>query len=68
MLRNAYLKHTPEDFPVAYADQSRILSIPIYPEMSEEMVSYVAQVIERFFQRSGNSFVAVAQSTEPLGS
>ena len=47
MLRNAYLKHTPEDFPVAYADQSRILSIPI---MSEEMVSYIAQVIESFLK------------------
>jgi hypothetical protein len=36
--------------------------------MSEEIASYVAQVVERFFQRSGNSFVAVPQLAEPLGS
>jgi dTDP-4-amino-4,6-dideoxygalactose transaminase len=37
----AYLGHTPKDFPVAYANQSRILSLPIYPEMTEAMISYV---------------------------
>jgi dTDP-4-amino-4,6-dideoxygalactose transaminase len=45
----AYLGHTPEDFPVAYSNQSQILSLPIYPEIEEEMVSYVAESIERFF-------------------
>jgi dTDP-4-amino-4,6-dideoxygalactose transaminase len=38
----AYLGHVPEDFPAAYANQSRILSIPIYPEMTDEMIEYVA--------------------------
>jgi dTDP-4-amino-4,6-dideoxygalactose transaminase len=38
----ASLGHVPEDFPVAYANQSRILSIPIYPEMTDEMIEYVA--------------------------
>ena len=41
----AYLGHVPEDFPAAYANQSRILSIPIYPEMTDEMIEYVAAQI-----------------------
>lgn len=46
----AYLGHTPKDFPVAYANQSRILSLPIYPEMTDEMIVYVAGKIHEFFQ------------------
>ncbi|HEX7655075.1 MAG TPA: DegT/DnrJ/EryC1/StrS family aminotransferase, partial [Verrucomicrobiae bacterium] len=45
----AYLGHKPEDFPVAYANQSRILSLPIFPEMTDEMIQYVAHTIKGFF-------------------
>jgi dTDP-4-amino-4,6-dideoxygalactose transaminase len=45
----AYLNHTPDDFPVAHANQSRILSLPIYPEMTEEMINYTADSIMDFF-------------------
>jgi dTDP-4-amino-4,6-dideoxygalactose transaminase len=45
----AYLGHKAEDFPVAYRNQSRILSLPIYPEMTEEMVGYVVQQAKAFF-------------------
>jgi dTDP-4-amino-4,6-dideoxygalactose transaminase len=38
----ARLNHSPADFPNAFHNQSRILSIPIYPEMTEEMVRAVA--------------------------
>jgi dTDP-4-amino-4,6-dideoxygalactose transaminase len=38
----AYLGHKPADFPAAYRNQSRILSLPIFPEMTEEMIEYVA--------------------------
>jgi dTDP-4-amino-4,6-dideoxygalactose transaminase len=38
----AYLGHKPADFPVAYHNQSRILSLPIFPEMTDEMIEYVA--------------------------
>ena len=48
----AYLGHTPEDFPVAHANQSRILSIPIYPEMTDQAIEYVAGQIGSFFQKS----------------
>ena len=47
----AYLGHKPADFPVAYANQSRILSLPIYPELTDEMIAYVADQIKAFFAR-----------------
>jgi dTDP-4-amino-4,6-dideoxygalactose transaminase len=45
----AYLGHQSGDFPVAYANQSRILSLPIYPEISDEIISHVGDQIKRFF-------------------
>ena len=36
------LNHTPEDFPVAYRDQHRILSLPLYPEMTDAEQEHVA--------------------------
>ena len=45
----AYLGSTPDDFPVAYRNQSRILSLPIYPEMPLEMIEYVTDQIGRFW-------------------
>src|SRR5262245_4482118 len=48
----AYLEHPPEDFPVAYRNQSRILSLPLYPEMSPEMVDYVVDQARGFFEGS----------------
>jgi dTDP-4-amino-4,6-dideoxygalactose transaminase len=47
----AYLKHQPADFPVAHANQSRILSLPIFPEMTDAMIDYVATSIKSFFSR-----------------
>ena len=47
----AYLGHKPADFPVAYANQSRILSLPIFPEMTDEMIKYVVGQICGFFTR-----------------
>jgi dTDP-4-amino-4,6-dideoxygalactose transaminase len=37
-----YLGHKPTDFPVAYRNQARILSLPIFPEMTDDMIEYVA--------------------------
>jgi dTDP-4-amino-4,6-dideoxygalactose transaminase len=45
-----YLGHKPEDFPVAYANQSRILSLPIFPEMRDEMIFYVVDCVREFFE------------------
>lgn len=41
----AYLGHTPADFPVAHDHQDRVLSLPIYPEMTDEMIRYVADCV-----------------------
>jgi len=45
----AYLGHVPKNFPAAYFNQSRILSLPIYPEMPEEAIMHVAKVISQFW-------------------
>ena len=45
----AYLGHQPSDFPVSYANSSRILSLPIFPEITDEMIQYVAKIIKGFF-------------------
>ncbi len=46
-----YLGHKPADFPVAYANQSRILSLPIFPEMTDEMLAYVVEQVRGFFDQ-----------------
>jgi dTDP-4-amino-4,6-dideoxygalactose transaminase len=43
------LGHKPEDFPVAHQYQNEILSLPIYPEMTDEMIQYVVSSIKSFF-------------------
>jgi len=45
----SYLGHVPKDFPVSCFNQSRILSLPIYPEMGTEMIDYVVKCIDGFF-------------------
>jgi len=45
-----YLGHKPNDFPVASTYQNEILSLPMYPELSEEQIQYVASVIRDFYQ------------------
>jgi dTDP-4-amino-4,6-dideoxygalactose transaminase len=45
-----YLGHIPEDFPSAYFNQSRILSLPIYPEMTPDMITRVSDCIGNFFR------------------
>ena len=47
----AYLNHVESDFPLAHANQSRILSLPIYPELSDTTISYVCDQIARYFDR-----------------
>jgi dTDP-4-amino-4,6-dideoxygalactose transaminase len=54
----AYLGHAPNDFPNAYANQSQILSLPIYPEMTPEMMCYIADSIARFMDVEADRVVA----------
>ena len=38
----------PSQYPNAYSNQSRILSLPIFPEMTPEMVNYVVEHLIEF--------------------
>jgi dTDP-4-amino-4,6-dideoxygalactose transaminase len=42
------LRHQKGDFPNAYHNQSRVLSLPIFPEMRTDQINAVAQVICAF--------------------
>lgn len=44
-----YLGYTPADFPVATRLQQEILSLPIFPELTEEQVKYVAGLLKKFY-------------------
>jgi dTDP-4-amino-4,6-dideoxygalactose transaminase len=47
----AYLGYKAADFPVASSYQIQILSLPIYPELTQESVDYVARTIKQFYQQ-----------------
>jgi dTDP-4-amino-4,6-dideoxygalactose transaminase len=61
----AYLYHDPEDFPVAHADQSRILSVPIFPEIADAMISYVCDKVAEFFDQTGAAANTSVESASP---
>jgi len=44
-----YLGHLPQDFPVAYENQSKILSLPIHPFITGEEQEYVTRKIRDFY-------------------
>ena len=45
-----YLGHSENDFPIASKYQSEILSLPMFPELTEEIVVYVADKIKSFYK------------------
>jgi dTDP-4-amino-4,6-dideoxygalactose transaminase len=44
-----YLNYQPTDFPIANQYQDLILSLPMYPELTEENIKYIADAIKEFF-------------------
>ena len=48
----SYLGHKPDDFPVAYQNQSRILSLPIFSELTAEQQATVIEAVKAFFAGS----------------
>lgn len=48
----SYLNHCQEDFPNAYNDSNEILSIPIYPELTDDQILYVANSIKEFYKKT----------------
>ena len=53
-LQPAYqdLGHKPGDFPNAERLASRMLSLPMYPELRPDQLAYVADQVARFFDGS----------------
>lgn len=45
----AHLNHSREDFPNAAADQYRILSLPMFPELTKTQIEYIVGHIKNFF-------------------
>ncbi|TRX50224.1 DegT/DnrJ/EryC1/StrS family aminotransferase [Fulvivirga sp. M361] len=48
-----YLEHSPKDFEVSFDHQDTILSIPLYPELDEQKVQYVASHMKQFYYLNG---------------
>lgn len=43
-----YLNYREEDFPISLEAASKSLALPIYPELSEEQIHYVVDIIRKF--------------------
>jgi dTDP-4-amino-4,6-dideoxygalactose transaminase len=49
-----YLNQKASDFPVSFANQSEILSLPMYPELKEEAIEKVVEAIKIFYSEAQN--------------
>ena len=47
----AHLGHQPTDFPVAYSQMSELLSLPMYAELTDEMIVRVCDVLKSAVSR-----------------
>lgn len=45
----AYNKSAKENYPITNQQISQILTLPVYPELSDEQVDYIIETIQRFF-------------------
>ena len=44
-----YMQHSQDDFPYAVRLSLECVSLPIFPEMKEEQIRYVADTIKEYF-------------------
>lgn len=44
-----HLRHTEQDFPVTASLQNQVLSLPLYPELTDEEVAFVTDRIRQYF-------------------
>lgn len=44
-----YLHYRKEDFPVVTGNQPMLLSLPIFPELSEDQIAYISEQIQKFY-------------------
>ena len=45
-----YLNHTPSDFPIASDYMDKILSLPMFPELTGEQIQYIVDSIKEFYR------------------
>lgn len=48
----SYLNCNDNDYPVANQFADTVLSLPVYPELSEEQIEYVVQTIKKFYDNN----------------
>ncbi len=44
-----YMKHSPDEFPVSYNYQPMLLSLPMYPELTNDEIKFVCDSIVEFY-------------------
>ena len=49
----AYNKYnySTSDFPISFSNQDKILSLPIFPEITENQINYVIDKVKNFFNK-----------------
>lgn len=47
-----YLGHNSADFPVAHSLSKECISLPIYPELTKEKISYIVEIIKTYFEKT----------------
>ena len=45
-----YVGHQPNDFPVAHKYQGEIISLPMFPELKDDQIEYIANSIREFYR------------------
>ncbi len=45
-----YLKGSDSDFPISSSNEKKILSLPMFPELTEEQIIYISKLIKSFFK------------------
>ncbi len=51
----SYLNHDPSDFPVASAQMGKLLSLPMYAELTDEMIEYVCYCLKNAISMTAGS-------------
>ena len=49
----AYLNHTEKDFPAAYAAAGEIVSLPMYAELDETKIAFIAEQVNTYLANNG---------------
>jgi dTDP-4-amino-4,6-dideoxygalactose transaminase len=47
----SYLNHSQDNFPVSYKNQDLLLSLPVFPDISNEQIAFVVEKIFEFYSK-----------------